>query len=305
MTTQTRSTPLPSMPARLRERLSRAPERGPLLLPGAYDALSSVLAEQAGFEAVYMTGFGATASLLGLPDVGLLSGGEMADQARRLTAAIDVPLVADADTGYGNAINVAHTVRLYEQAGVAAIQLEDQLSPKKCGHMSDKHLISRQEMVGKVRAAADARRDPDLVILARTDAIAVDGVDEAISRGRAYRKAGADALFIEAPTTEAELARVATELAGETPLVLNWVEGGRTPMISYQRIHELGFAAVLFPISALLAATGAVRAVLADILAHGTPSASEPERLTFDQITDIVGLPHVKEMEQRYAEDAN
>ena len=160
-----------------------------------------------------MTGFGTTASLIGRPDVGLLSGAEMVDNARRIVSAVDVPVIADADTGYGNAINVVRTVQLYEQAGVAGIQLEDQVMPKKCGHMSGKLLIGADEMVGKLRAAVEARRDPDLLIIARTDAVAVTGVDDAIARARAFAEAGADLLFVEAPTSEDDIARVATELA--------------------------------------------------------------------------------------------
>ncbi len=200
--------------ARLRELLA-AP--APLVAPGAYDALSARLVEQAGFDAVYMTGFGTTASLIGRPDVGLLSGAEMVDNARRIATAVDVPVIADADTGYGNALNVVRTVQLYEQAGVAGIQLEDQVMPKKCGHMSGKALIGTDEMVGKVRAAAAARRDPDLVLIARTDAVAVSGVDDALERARAYADAGADLLFVEAPTSEADIERVAGELAGVAP----------------------------------------------------------------------------------------
>jgi 2-methylisocitrate lyase-like PEP mutase family enzyme len=221
----------PTTPARLRELLARVPETGPVILPGAYDGLSARLVEAAGFDAVYMTGFGSTATLLGKPDVGLLSGSEMADNARRLASAVGIPLVADADTGYGNAVNVARTVAEYERAGVAGIQLEDQVSPKKCGHMAGKAIVPAAEMVGKLHAAVDARRDPDLVLIARTDAIAVDGVDAAIERARAYLAAGADALFVEAPTSEADVERIAGELAGEAPLVFNWVEGGRTPPI--------------------------------------------------------------------------
>ena len=188
--------------ARLRALLA---EPAPLIAPGAYDALSARLVEQAGFDAVYMTGFGTSASQLGRPDVGLLSGSEMVDQVRRLVDAVERPVIADADTGYGNAINVIRTVRAYEQAGVAALHLEDQVMPKKCGHMSGKAVIPRDEMVGKIRAAVEARRDPDLVLIARTDAAAVHGLDDAIDRARAFADAGADVLFVEAPTSEADI----------------------------------------------------------------------------------------------------
>jgi carboxyvinyl-carboxyphosphonate phosphorylmutase len=283
--------------ARLRALLA-APD--PLVAPGAYDALSARLIEQAGFDTVYMTGFGTTASLIARPDVGLLSGAEMIDNARRIVGAVDVPVIADADTGYGNAINVVRTVREYEQAGVAGIHLEDQVHPKKCGHMSGKAVIEAAEMVGKIEAAVAARRDPDLVLIARTDAAAVEGLDAAIARARRYRGAGADVLFVEAPTSEDDIARVAGELAGEAPLVFNWAEGGRTPPLPLARIAELGFALVLFPIGTLLAATAGIRALLRTIREDGTPVAAMPGLPTFDGFTDLIGLPEVQDLEQRF-----
>ncbi len=282
--------------ARLRELLAA----GPVLAPGAYDALTARLVEQAGFDVVYMTGFGTTASLVGRPDVGLLTGTEMVDNARRIAAAVDVPVIADADTGYGNAINVVRTVQLYEQAGVAGLHLEDQVTPKKCGHMTGKAVVETGEMVGKIRAAVAARRDPDLVLIARTDAAAVAGLDAAIARARAYADAGADVLFVEAPTSEDDIARVADELAGVAPLVFNWAEGGRTPPIPLDRITELGFSLVLYPIGTLLAATAGVRALLAALRADGTPAAALAGLPTFDAFTDLVGLPEVHDLEERF-----
>ncbi len=284
--------------ARLRELVS-AP--APLVAPGAYDALSARLIEQGGFHAVYMSGFGTTASLIGRPDVGLLSGTEMVDNARRIVSAVDVPVIADADTGYGNAINVVRTVQLYEQAGVSAIQLEDQVMPKKCGHMGGKVLIGADEMVGKLRAAVAARRDPDLMIIARTDAVAVAGVDDAIARARAFAKAGADALFVEAPASADDIVRVAKELRGVAPLVFNWAEGGRTPPLSLKHITELGFSLVIYPIGTLLAATAGIRALLATLASDGTPTAALPGLPTFAEFTDMVGLPEVQDLEQRFA----
>ncbi|TFV74366.1 isocitrate lyase/PEP mutase family protein [Blastococcus sp. CT_GayMR19] len=283
--------------ARLRELLSAG---APLMAPGAYDALSARLIEQAGFDAVYMTGFGTTASLIGRPDVGLLSGAEMVDNARRIVSAVDVPVIADADTGYGNALNVVRTVQLYEQAGVAGIQLEDQVMPKKCGHMSGKLLIGADEMVGKIRAAVSARQDPDLVVIARTDAVAVDGLDAAIERARAFADAGADLLFVEAPTSEDDIARVAKELSGVAPLVFNWAEGGRTPPLSLERIAELGFALVIYPIGTLLAATAGIRSLLATLKAEGTPVSALDAVPTFGQFTDLIGLPEIQSLEQRF-----
>jgi carboxyvinyl-carboxyphosphonate phosphorylmutase len=284
--------------ARLRELLS---VEAPLVAPGAYDALSARLIEQAGFDAVYMTGFGTTATLLGRPDVGLLSGAEMVDNARRIVAAVDLPVIADADTGYGNAINVVRTVQLYEQAGVAGIQLEDQVMPKKCGHMSGKLLIGADEMAGKLRAAVEARRDPDLLIIARTDAVAVTGVDDAIARARSFAEAGADLLFVEAPTSEEDIARVAEELRDVAPLVFNWAEGGRTPPLSLERIAELGFSLVIYPIGTLLAATAGMRALLSTLQADGTPTAALPGLPTFDEFTDLIGLPEVQRLERRFS----
>lgn len=283
--------------ARLRELLAAG---GPVVAPGAYDALSARLVEQAGFDVVYMTGFGTTASLIGRPDVGLLTGTEMVDNARRIVSAVDVPVIADADTGYGNAINVVRTVRSYEQAGVAGLHIEDQVMPKKCGHLSGKAVIPVDEMAGKIRAAAAARSDPDLVLIARTDAAAVEGLDAAISRARAYADAGADVLFVEAPTSEDDIARVAAELRGVAPLVFNWAEGGRTPPLPLRRIAELGFALVLFPIGTLLAATAGIRALLGTLAADGTPAAALPGLPTFDGFTDLIGLPEVGELERRF-----
>jgi carboxyvinyl-carboxyphosphonate phosphorylmutase len=279
----------------LRELLAR-PE--PLVAPGAYDALSARLVEQAGFDVVYMTGFGTTASLAGRPDVGLLTGTEMVDNARRIAAAVDVPVIADADTGYGNAINVVRTVQAYEQAGVAGIHLEDQVMPKKCGHMSGKAVIPADEMVGKIRAAVAARRDPDFLLIARTDAAAVEGLSAAIDRARAYADAGADVLFVEAPTSEDDIARVAEELRGVAPLVFNWAEGGRTPPIPLARIAELGFALVLFPIGTLLAATAGIRRLLASLRDDGVPAVDDLP--TFDGFTDLIGLPEIRELEARF-----
>jgi 2-methylisocitrate lyase-like PEP mutase family enzyme len=266
--------------------------------PGAYDALSARLVEQAGFDVVYMTGFGTTAALAGRPDVGLLTGTEMVDNARRIVAAVDLPVIADADTGYGNAINVVRTVQAYEQAGVAGIHIEDQVMPKKCGHMSGKAVIPADEMVGKIRAAVAARRDPDFLLIARTDAAAVEGLSAAIERARAYAGAGADVLFVEAPTSEDDIARVADELRGVAPLVFNWAEGGRTPPIPLARIAELGFALVLFPIGTLLAATAGIQRLLASLRADGVPEVGDLP--TFDGFTDLIGLPEIRNLESRF-----
>jgi carboxyvinyl-carboxyphosphonate phosphorylmutase len=282
-------------PRRLRELLAGSE---PVVAPGAYDALSARLVAQAGFDAVYMTGFGASASLLGQPDVGLLSFAEMADQARRLAEAVDVPLIADADDGYGNPINVARTVRAYEAAGVAGLHLEDQLSPKRCGHLAGKQLVAASEMVEKVRAAVEARRSADLVIIARTDARAVEGLDAALERARCYRDAGADVLFVEAPESEAEVAAVAQAFP-DTPLLFNAVEGGRTPLLELTRLRDLGFRLVLCPLTALLAGTAAVQQSLARLRDSGTPT--DAGALSFTGFTDLIGLPETQRLEARFA----
>jgi 2-methylisocitrate lyase-like PEP mutase family enzyme len=288
--------PRPNARRRLRELIA---DGGPLLAPGVYDGLTARLAEQAGFGAVYMSGFGVTASLLGRPDVGLLSGTEMADAARRIAQAVDVPVIADADTGYGNALNVVRTVHDYEQAGVAALQLEDQVAPKRCGHMSGKSVIDAEEACAKIRAAASARTDPDLVIVARTDAAAVHGVDAAIDRARRFADSGADVLFVEAPRTGADIERVAGELSGY-PLLFNWVEGGKTEDVTLERIGELGFSLVITPVSTLLAATPAIRSVLEALRAESSTASRSEEMETFDGFLDTIGLAQMREEEHRF-----
>jgi 2,3-dimethylmalate lyase len=277
-------------------RLLDGPE--PVLAPGAFDALSARLVEAAGFPAVYMTGFGSAASLLGRPDVGLLGLAEMVDNARRIVEAVHVPVIADADTGYGNPLNVIRTVHEYERAGVAALHIEDQLAPKRCGHLEGKQLIPAEEMVAKVRAAVAARRS-ELVLIARTDARAVEGMAGALRRARAYREAGADVIFFEAPQSVDEIETVASSLA-DVPLLFNWVEGGKTPPIGHERLRALGFRIVIFPIGLLLAATRAMWELLATIRADGTPAAALPGLPRFDAFLDAIGLPEIQELEQRF-----
>jgi 2,3-dimethylmalate lyase len=271
-----------------------------IVAPGAFDPLAARLVEEAGFPAVYMTGFGASAALIGRPDVGLLTMTEMADNAGRIAACVDIPVIADADTGYGNPLNVIRTVGAYEAAGVAGIHIEDQVAPKKCGHMEGKQVIPAAEMAEKIRAAVEARSQPEFVIIARTDARAVEGLDRALERGRRYLEAGADALFIEAVTSEAEAEAAARAFPG-VPLLFNWAEGGKTPPIALERLTELGYRIVIFPISTLLAATAAMRRILREIAQAGTPAAAMDELPTFGEFLDFIGLPEVREAEQRYA----
>jgi len=292
----TSSAPTPS----LRPLIAEAVERvRPLVLPGCYDALGARLIEQAGFAGVYMTGFGSTASLLGRPDVGLLGMSEMVDNARRIASAVDLPVLADADTGYGNAINVIRTVQEYERAGVAGVHVEDQVLPKKCGHMENKQVIDAGEMVGKVRAAVSARRRDDFVVVARTDARAPHGLDEALRRGSACVEAGADVLFVEALLDHDEIARVAQEFA-DVPLVFNWAEGGKTPPLTYDEIAGLGYAVIIAPIGTLLSATAAMQQFLAQLHQDGTPAAFADELLPFGEFTDLIGLPEVTRLESEF-----
>jgi 2-methylisocitrate lyase-like PEP mutase family enzyme len=274
----------------------------PVLAPGAYDTLSARLVEAAGFPALYMTGFGTAASVLGRPDVGLLGMSEMVEHARRIVQAVGVPVIADADTGYGNPLNVIRTVQEYEAAGVAAIHIEDQVAPKKCGHMEGKQVIPAAEMVQKLRAAVEARHSPDFLIIARTDARAVEGMASALERARRYREAGADVLFVEAPQSEEEIATVARAFPS-VPLLFNWAEGGKSPPVALPRLRELGYAIVIFPISTLLAATRAIREVLAQIREVGTPNPVMERLVPFQEFLDFIGLPEVRELERRFAEN--
>jgi len=283
-------------PGRLRELLARP---DPILAPGVFDGLGARLVEEAGFPAVYMTGFGTAAALLGRPDVGLLTMSEMVENAARIAAACDLPVIADADTGYGNALNVIRSVQEYERAGVAAIHIEDQVAPKKCGHMEGKQVIPLSEMEAKIRAAVAARRSPDFVIIARTDARAVEGMDSAIQRARRYREAGADVLFVEAAESEDEISAVARAL-GDLPLLFNWAEGGKTPPIDYETLAALGFKIVIFPIATLLGTTAWIRSALAEIRKAGTPLPILDELPRFGEFLDFIGLPEIRDLEQRF-----
>lgn len=257
----------------------------PILAPGAYDALSAKVVEQVGFNAVYMTGYGVSASLLGKPDLGLISLKEMADQASNIANSINIPLIADADNGYGNELNMARTIELYERAGVSAIQIEDQESPKKCGHMANKSIISFQEAVQKVRAAVRSKSNKDTVIIARTDANAVEGFDEALRRSLAFVEEGADIIFFEAPESIEEVEKVGKELNG-IPLVANMVEGGKTPIMSSDELYDLGYKIIIYPITGLLSGIHAMRNSLYSLKSKGY-SSPEQTKLTWPELTEI------------------
>ena len=283
------------MTTSLKQRL-RAPSI--LLAPGVYDALSGLIAEQAGAEAIYLSGASIAYTRFGRPDIGLTTQSEMVDAVRRIAAAVDVPLIADADTGYGNALNVVRTVHEYEQAGACAIQLEDQVFPKRCGHMAGKEVIGTAEAVAKVRAAVAARQDPDLLVIARTDVGAVEGVPAAIERAKAFADAGADILFVEAPPTKADIERIATEL-DDHPLLFNWVEGGRTEGVDVQFVKDVGYRLIIFPISAMLAATRAMRRLYTAL--HETGSTHGfAEMDSFSDAVDLMGLAEVRAIEESF-----
>lgn len=266
-----------------------------LVLPGAHDALAARIVEQAGFQALTAGGYSATATLLGQPDTGQLSMTEMADFYARLCDATSLPLFADADTGYGNVTNVARTVRAYERAGVAGLFVEDQVAPKRCGHMAGKAVIPAEEMVAKVKAALDARRDPDLVIMARTDALTVTGLDDAIARAQLYREAGADLIFVESPRGVAEMRRICREI--DAPLMANNVEAGLTPILSAAELQKIGYAVVAFPVAATYAAARTLSELYAALRKDGTTAAYRRRMMTFDEFNALVGLPELRRQE--------
>ncbi len=285
--------------ARLRQLVE---QKHGLVVPGAYDCVSARLVEQAGFAAVYMTGYGTSASRLGLPDMGFAGLTDMVDQARNLAAAVSIPLIADADTGYGNALTVRRTVAMYEGAGVAALHIEDQVAPKRCGHLAGHHVIPVSEFAGKIRAAVEARTDPDCLVIARTDAISAAGLDEALRRGEAAQKAGADVLFVESPRTAEQIERVAR--AFDTPLLFNYVSGGRSPLLPFKTIRDLGYAIILLPADTLLVAARAVREFLRDVAALGDVLPLAGRSMAFGEFNDLIGVTEQLRLGERYESGA-
>ena len=267
--------------------------------PGAFDALSALLIEQAGFEAIYLTGNGQAASMLGLPDVGLITLTEMADRVRCIRAVTSAPLIADADVGYGSLINVRRAMRELEAAGASAVQFEDQESPKKCGHELGRKIVAAAEMEQRLRAAASGRQNPDTLIIARTDARTTHGLGEAIHRGRAYARAGADIIFVESPETEAELREVATSIAA--PTLANMVESGRTPYLSAQRLGELGFAIAIYPATAFLAVTHAVGTAMTKLRRDGRMEDLS-QLATLEDYHKVLRFSDYADMETRLSE---
>jgi 2-methylisocitrate lyase-like PEP mutase family enzyme len=282
--------------------LSLRLRRPPILIaPGIYDALTALIAERAGFEALYVSGAGIAYSRLGRPDIGLVGMSEIVQTVALIRDRVGSPLIVDADTGYGNALNVQRTVRLLERAGANAIQIEDQDFPKRCGHLDDKALIPAQEMAGKVKAAVDARTSRDTLIIARTDAVTVEGFEGAMARAALYRDAGADMLFVEAPRQREELARIGTKFGQSVPLMANIVEGGKTPMLPASELQALGFALVIFPGGIVRTLAKAAEEFYASLKAHGSTEPFRARMFDFEAINRLLGTPEMLERGARYA----
>ncbi|MBW1972488.1 MAG: oxaloacetate decarboxylase [Deltaproteobacteria bacterium] len=271
-----------------------------IILPGVYDALTAILAERAGFRMIAHTGYGVAATLLGQPDVGLVCFKEMCDRVQYIARAVNIPVLADADTGYGNPINVFRTIKEFIKAGAAGLFIEDQVWPKRCGHLSGKQIISVDEMVSKIKAAVDARdkEDPNFVVGARTDAIATDGFNEAIRRAKAYRDAGADFIFIEAYENLEQMKSAIKEI--KAPLLVNLIEGGKTPVINAKDAEDLGFKLIAFPLTSLWATTNAVNQIFKILKETGSAKQYLDKLIKWAEFNEIIGLPKIKEMEEKY-----
>ena len=281
----------------LKERL-QAP--GIVTAPGVYDAFSALLGEQAGFQAAYLSGASIAYTRFGRPDIGFLSLDDVASVTRNIRERVDLPLIVDADTGFGNALNVMQTVRVLERAGASAIQFEDQAAPKRCGHLDGKTLISAQEMAGKIRAACDARRDANTLIVARTDAVAVEGLEPALARAEMFADAGADVLFVEALRSREDMGTAIARLGHRAPLLANMVEGGKTPVLPAAELEEIGFRIVIFPGGTARALSFALRDYLASLAAHGTTTPYLPRMLTFAELNAVIGTPEMLALGKRY-----
>lgn len=280
---------------RLRQSLAA---EGAVMAPGVVDAMYARLVAEAGFSAMYMSGAGTSATRLGYPDVGLLTMHEMIDNATRIADSSDVPLIADADNGFGGPLNVRRAIQLYERGGVAAVHLEDQVLPKRCGHLVGKQVISAQDMVAKIRAAVDARTDENFVVIARTDVLALEGRNSALDRGEMYREAGADVIFIESPGSD-DLPHIAPRFPG-VPLLYNMATSGKTPFLTRKEIEALGFKLIIYPNWLLLSACEAVRQSLEVMKAQESIAAIAPQVMNFRQFFDTVRMKEVQELEARY-----
>ena len=270
-----------------------------IVAPGAYDAWSAKLIAKLDFQAVYMTGYGVSASVLGKPDIGLITLIEMVTAAKNIVdAAGDIPVIADADNGYGGNLNVMRTVQEYERVGVAAIQLEDQVTPKRCGHMEGKEIVSKEEMVAKIKAAVSARKNPDLCIIARTDARAVNGFEDALERAMAYEKSGADIIFFEAPQSVDEMKKVAQNI--KSPLLANMVERGKTPLLKNNELENIGYKIAIYPVSPLYAATKAIIDLCNSIKEDDTSSTSLDKMVDFPTFNNMINLQELRELEKSF-----
>jgi len=270
----------------------------PLVMPGVYDAIGAKIVEKVGFEAMFQTGYGTSATLFGMPDYGFIGSTETVDNARRICHAVSTPVIVDADTGYGNALSVWKLVQELEEVGVSGIFLEDQRWPKRCGHMQGKEVIQKDEYAEKLQAALDARSNKDFIIVARTDARAIEGLDKAIERGLYYKKIGADAIFIEAPKTIQEMKIIGKSI--NAPLVANMIEGGATPIISKSKLHKIGFKIVLYPLSVLFSNTYSTLKLLQELKKSGTTRKLSKQIVNFNQFNDIVELSKYRKLEQKY-----
>ena len=270
----------------------------PLVMPGVYDAIGAKIVEKVGFEAMFQTGYGTSATLFGMPDYGFIGSTETVDNARRICHAVSTPVIVDADTGYGNALSVWKLVQELEEVGASGIFLEDQRWPKRCGHMQGKEVIQKDEYAEKLQAALDARSNKDFIIVARTDARAIEGLDNAIERGLYYKKIGADAIFIEAPKTIQEMKIIGKSI--NAPLVANMIEGGATPIISKSKLHKMGFKIVLYPLSVLFSNTYSTLKLLQELKKSGTTRKLSKQIVNFDQFNDVVELSKYRKLEQKY-----
>ena len=270
----------------------------PLVIPGVYDAIGAKIAEKVGFEAMFQTGYGTSATLFGMPDYGFIGATETIDNARRICRAVSVPVIVDSDTGYGNALSVWKLVRELESAGASGIFLEDQRWPKRCGHMQGKEVITQEEYTEKLGAAVDSRQRKEFIIVARTDARATEGLDAAIERGLQNKKTGADAIFIEAPRSLEEMKIIGKAI--NAPLVANMIEGGATPINSAETLHKLGFKIILYPLSVLFANTFATMSILKELKKTGTTRKFKQKVVNFDQFNDLVELPKFQKLEKKY-----
>jgi 2-methylisocitrate lyase-like PEP mutase family enzyme len=271
-----------------------------LVAPGVFDAFSAMAAAKAGFEALYVSGASIAYTRLGHPDIGLFGLEEVADVVSHISERVDLPLVVDADTGFGNALNVQRTVRLLERSGAAGIQIEDQAMPKRCGHLDGKALVSKSEMAGKIRAAVDARRDEATQIVARTDAIGVEGFEAALERAAAYKEAGADVLFVEAPRDEAEIAEVVKRFGADIPLLANMVEGGKTPAMTAEELQAAGFDIVIFPGGLMRALAVTITEYFQSLHANGSTKPFQDRMLDFRELNELLGTPGILEAGRKY-----